>query len=402
MRNPTSAQHPPARDAAGNRMRDGADSPAVLVDCVVRSDAAVKPGGDTVQIRAYTKYLADRGFDIREVPFHPAMQLRDRAVVHVFNVDRPFEFLLACRAARGHRIVVSPIHHEIGRVRAMRSADRGRGLVSLSARVLPEGLREWLATAYRGVRGSRGAPGTAATALAAMQLLPQVPTVWRRAGRQLDEVASVALLAEGEGRDLRRLTGWTARNDVLVPNGRPEDLDLGLRRPWGQRPAGSIVIVGRIEPRKRQLDLARAAVRLGVPVRFVGPFADEGSAYSAAFREVVASSAVVQYDGSMERGEVLALLGSSRVLVNASWVEVQSLVDLEAATMGCAVVTSRTGHSREWLGDAVTAEDGDDLDGILRRAATLAAEDAPAPIPARYDRTWEQAAAQLEQAYLGD
>jgi glycosyltransferase involved in cell wall biosynthesis len=373
--------------------------PPVLVDCVVRSDAAHKSGGDTVQVREYTKHLAEWGFDVREVPFHPNMRLRAGAVVHVFNIDRPFEFLLAAHAGRGHRVVVSPIHHEIGRVRSMRAADTGRGLVSLSARILPETVREWLATGYRALRGSGGALAAVKAGLAVVLLAPIVPTVWRATGRALDEVAAVALLAEGEGRDLRRLTGWTARNEVVIPNGRPEDLDLGLRKRWVERPPGSIVVVGRIEPRKRQLDVARAATRLGIPVRFVGPFAAESSAYAVAFKEIVAEG-VVRHDGPMSRSEVLALLGASRVLVNASWVEVQSLVDLEAATMGCAVVTSRTGHSREWLGNAVTAEDGDDLDALLRRAMILSAADAPAPVTTDYDRTWLQAAEQLAQAYL--
>lgn len=360
----------------------------------------MKSGGDTVQVREYVRHLADWGVDVREIPFHPGMRLRPGSVVHVFNIDRPYEFLLACRAARGHRIVVSPIHHEIGRVRAMRAADNGRGLTSLSARVLPEPVREWLATGYRAVRGSAGAVGALTAGLAVVRLAHVVPWVWRATGRRLDQVAAVALLAEGEGRDLRALTGWSASNALIVPNGRPEDLDLGLRTPWAERPAGSIVVVGRIEPRKRQLEVARAATRLGIPVRFVGPFADEGGAYAAAFRAMVAEG-VVQYDGAKDRAEVLELLGTNRVLVNASWVEVQSLVDLEAATMGCAVATTSTGHSREWLGDAVIADDGDDLDALLRRARTLAAAGAPAPPAAHYDRTWEQAAEQLEQAYLG-
>jgi glycosyltransferase involved in cell wall biosynthesis len=372
----------------------------VLVDCVVRSDAMRKSGGDTVQVREYVRHLSGWGFDVREVPFSPRMRLREGAIVHVFNIDRPYEFLLACRRARGHRVVVSPIHHEIGRVRAMRAADSGRGLVSLSARLLPEAVREWLATGYRAVRGASGALGVVTAGLAVVGLAPTVPSVWRATGRRLDEVAAVALLAEGEGRDLRDLTGWRARNDVVIPNGRPEDLDLDRRQPWADRAPGSIVVVGRVEPRKRQLELARAATRLRIPVRFVGPFADEGSAYAAAFRDIVAEG-VATHDGPMDRAEVLALLGTSRVLVNASWVEVQSLVDLEAATMGCAVVTSETGHSREWLGDAVTAMDGDDLDAILRRASTLAAPSASAPEDGCYERTWQQAAEQLEQVYLG-
>jgi glycosyltransferase involved in cell wall biosynthesis len=371
----------------------------VTIDCVVRSDAPQKPGGDTVQVREYAKHLTAWGFDVREVPFSPGMQLRPGAVVHVFNIDRPFEFLLAVRAAGARRVVVSPIHHEISRVRAMRAADTGRGLVSLSARILPETVREWLATGFRALRRAATPSAALRSGLAVARLAPVVPRVWRTTGRALDGVAAVALLAEGEGRDLRLLTGWTVRNEVVIPNGRPEDLDLDLRRPWSDRPVGSIVVVGRIEPRKRQLDLARAATRTGIPVRFVGAFADEGSAYATAFKAVVAEG-VVQYDGPKDRADVLGVLGASRVLVNASWVEVQSLVDLEAATMGCAVVTSRTGHSREWLGDAVIAEDGDDLDALLRRADRLAAG-GEAPSTAPYDRTWLQAAEQLEEVYLG-
>ncbi len=56
----------------------------------------------------------------------------------------------------------------------------------------------------------------------------------------------------------------------------------------------------------------------------------------------------------MPHREVLAVYGKSRVLLNASWVEVQSLVDIEAASAGCFVVNTGSGSSMEWLGDAVT------------------------------------------------
>jgi glycosyltransferase involved in cell wall biosynthesis len=222
--------------------------------------------------------------------------------------------------------------------------------------------------------------------------------MWRAAGRCLDAADAVALLALGEGEHLRRLTGWRADNAVLVPNGRPEDLDLTSALPWRERPVGSILVVGRVEPRKRQLELARSADRLGIPVRFVGPISDPGSGWAAEFEALAATSASVVHLGGVDRPEVLRLLGGTRVLVNASWVEVQSLVDLEAATMGCAVVTTPTGHSREWLGAAVTVPGTDSTDRLLQTAASIAAGD-EGPEPPAYGWTWERAAALLAELY---
>lgn len=351
-----------------------------------------------VQIAEYTHHLSGRGFDLRQVPFHPAMVLRSDAVVHVFNIDRPLDFLLACRAARGRRLIVSPIHHELTRVRRMRRAERGRGLRSAAGRILPERLREWLGTAMRSARLAATPSGLLATLRAVAWSAPRAARMWREAGRALDRADAVALLAEGEGTHLRQLTGWRTDNAVLVPNGRPEDLDLSGRRPWADRTAGSILVVGRIEPRKRQLELARSADRLGIPVRFAGPISDPGTVWANEFEALAASSPFVEHLGGLDRTDVLKLLGGTRVLVNASWVEVQSLVDLEAVTMGCAVVSTPTGHSREWLGDAVTVPGGDDPDTLLTTAASIAAQDA-GPDRTRYQWTWGRAADRLAELY---
>src|SRR3954447_1894776 len=272
----------------------------LLVDCVVRSDAELKSGGDTVQIREYARYLAPRGVDVREVPFHPTMTFRPGAVVHIFNVDRPLEYLVASRIARSHPRLVSPIHHNIGRVRRMRAAERGRGLTSLVGRVLPEVGREWLGLVVRAQRRSTTIGQRLASAWTGVATVPALPNVWRRVGAELDRAEAVALLAQGEGTDLAALTGWQRSNAVVVPNGRPEDTDLRQRREWPDR-SEEILVVGRIEPRKRQLELARAADRLRIRVTFIGQRSNAGDAYTRAFDRLAASSPFVQYIGSLER-----------------------------------------------------------------------------------------------------
>lgn len=368
------------------------------MDIVVRSDAPTKSGGDSVQIAEYGPTFRSAGIDAREVPFHPAMRFRRGAVVHVFNVDRPFEFIAAARRARRHPLVVSPIHHDAAKVRAMRGADSGRGIVSVAGR-LPEPVREWLATVVRSLRASKDPRSFIDTVGMAALALPQIPTVWRTAGAYLEDADAVALLARGEGTDLASLTRWSRRNEVLVPNGRPEDLDLARRRGWDERPVGSIVVVGRIEPRKRQLEIAQAADRLGVPITFYGPRFNEGDDYTRAFDGLAESSSSVTYGGAVGRAEVLRIMGTTRVLVNASWVEVQSLVDLEAAFMGCAVVASAAGHSKEWLGDSVTEiESGDPFD-IVAAARDIASDGQRSVVEPSYDWTWARSAGVLIEVY---
>ena len=93
----------------------------------------------------------------------------------------------------------------------------------------------------------------------------------------------------------------------------------------------------------------------------------------------------------------MGLLSDSRVLVNASWVEVQSLVDLEAAAMGCCVVASPAGHTVEWLGRGVREVPGS-MDQILDVALEQARTTEPPP-KLDYRWTWEDAAAALDRVY---
>ena len=67
------------------------------VDFIVRSDTNEKFGGDSLQLDAYMRRLAARGYDVRAVPFRPELDLREGAIVHVLNIVRPYDFLDAMR-----------------------------------------------------------------------------------------------------------------------------------------------------------------------------------------------------------------------------------------------------------------------------------------------------------------
>jgi glycosyltransferase involved in cell wall biosynthesis len=181
-----------------------------------------------------------------------------------------------------------------------------------------------------------------------------------------------------------------------VPNGLPDHHDVE-RLPWADRDRG-LLVVGRVEPRKRQLDIAKAASELGVRTTFVGELTRSAPRYADDFCRVLDGSVSLSYMGRLAPNEVVRLMGRHRVLLNMSWVEVQSLVDLEASAMGCHVVASSAGHSAEWLPHHVTTVDRFDVVGAVRQALDLSLLDVEPP-PFEYQFSWEDAARRLLHTY---
>jgi glycosyltransferase involved in cell wall biosynthesis len=373
----------------------------VLIDFIVRSDSPTKSGGDSLQIAEYIQRLERRGADCRIIPFTPSMKVRDGAIAHIVNMDRPFDLLSSIAAADGHPVVVSPIHHDLHFVRQMRLADNGWSLRTIIGHVLPEPMRELLGF---GVRSFRSAASTLDRLSAVRSLLAAIvvaPRVWRHVGAALDGVSAVALLARGEGVSIQRDTGWRGRNAILVPNGHPPMSHIeALRKESRMRNIG-ILSVGRIELRKRQLEVAREALRQATNVVFVGPAPAGGSRYASEFSRVVNESrGLLEWRGLASHSEVLELMSRARVVINASWVEVQSLVDIEAAFSGCQVVVAGGGNSRESLIDHIHEITQDGVGALLREAASLSDNPGPVrfPLPTW---SWDDAVDALANVYVG-
>jgi glycosyltransferase involved in cell wall biosynthesis len=327
------------------------------------------------------------------------MQFSQGSIVHIVNIDRPYEFLSAIRAARGHRIFVSPIHHQSSAVRRMRRAETGQGIRSFIGRVLPESGRELLAYAARSFK-SDNRPSAGVGIRDAFFSLQASPSLWQRVGKALQEVEAVAVLALGESRDLQADTSWDRRNEVVIPNGLPKLPDArieNLGNEWSQREHG-IVVAGRVEPRKRQLEIAREAIRTGVKVLFIGAASDNASSYAREFRALILSNDNVTWAGSVEHDKVLQIFQDTKVLLNVSWVEVQSLVDLEAASSGCFVVANSAGNSKEWLPNHVTSGALDSISEALSAADQLTRQESGPGLPS-YSWTWEMCATELDILY---
>ena len=151
--------------------------------------------------------------------------------------------------------------------------------------------------------------------------------------------------------------------------------ESGYRSP-GPRRASSVLFVGRLEPEKGALVLARVASRIkGLEsITFIGEGADRES-IEAATRQL---GQRVRFIGAATRLEVYSEMLRSEVAVVPSTTEGFGLVAFEASVLGAVIVAADVGGLREavadrpviwWAGDEETL--GTRIDRALEVAARL-------------------------------
>lgn len=188
----------------------------------------------------------------------------------------------------------------------------------------------------------------------------------------------------------------------VVPNGiDPVRFDPAREFPFPSKLAdagldskGYLLIAARLDIDKNQLEFCRALSGSGIPIVLCGPAPEHG--YLDACRQV--SSCVL---GPAHGDELLALMLHARVHALPSYRETPGLANLEAAALGCTIVSTEVGSAREYFGDSAFYCAPWSAAGM--RAAALQAWNAK-PDPAlsariRTDFTWDRAAAETLAAY---
>jgi glycosyltransferase involved in cell wall biosynthesis len=191
---------------------------------------------------------------------------------------------------------------------------------------------------------------------------------------------------------LRRDFGVTGANFTQVPNGIER---LATPVPGAQR--RGILVVGRIEERKRQLELLRHAEKKNVGLTFIGPANANSSTYAKTFAGEVAVSRHSTWLGALTHEAVMAQMSRARVVLNLSWVEVQSLVELEAVASGCFVVAGSSGGNAAQFPDLVRAVHPADIEQAFRLVRDLESKEPPVA-PVQYP-SWADVARGLAQVY---
>jgi glycosyltransferase involved in cell wall biosynthesis len=327
-----------------------------------------QPGGGEVQMIKTAEALGKLGADVRLFdPWHD--RLESAEWLHLFGTLPEYLELARRAKSAGTRVALSPIawYDPVVNWRLEPSLPRKlRGVASWTAR----------------------------------RLFPSLPS-WRR---ELTHAADLLLPnSRAEARQLTTLFGADPRKIVVVPNGVDPRFAHGeawrFEKTFGV--ANFVLVPGRIEPRKNQLNVIRALAGTTTDLVIVGDAHPDHTSYFERCR--AAAEPNVRFLGRIDHESPMmaAAYRAARVVVLASWFETPGLAALEGALAGASIVITERGCAREYFGKAARYVRPNDVAGI-RAAVRDAIAGRPSSelrdtIMRRFD--WRHAAEQTLAAY---
>jgi glycosyltransferase involved in cell wall biosynthesis len=176
-------------------------------------------------------------------------------------------------------------------------------------------------------------------------------------------------------------------NDRVIPNEKYRD---------------HILVVGRIEGIKNQLNVIKAVINSPYQLTVIGKSSLNQRSYYQMCRQIAAGHSNIHFvEEQLSHDKLASIYKAAKVHVLASWFETTGLVSLEAGLMGCNLVVTKKGDTEEYFRDMVHYCEPDDTDSI--RNAIDKAFNAPvndklkSTIQQEYN--WNQTAMQTLEAY---
>lgn len=347
---------------------------------IARSTLYTSPGGDTRQADLTARHLRKIGVHVDVLLTNQSIDYGQYDLLHFFNIIRPADILRHTSRTKVP-YVLSTIFVEYGH-----EADEGGLRGRLHKTIGTDGVEYIKAVARRLKNGER---------------IRSVAYIMRGHRRAVIKAAlGAAILLPNSESEYRRLVQryGVRRPYHVVPNG--VDTERILAK-YEKLPDynGAVICMGRIEPRKNQLRLIQALRGSGYKLIICGAASPNHAAYEQRCREAAGDDCT--FAGWLNSSELFAAYASAKVHVLPSFFETTGLSSLEAAAMGCNIVITDRGDTRDYFGENAWYCNPEDIHSV--RAAVDAAYAAP------YDEsfrtyilehyTWERAAQETFAAY---
>ncbi len=183
---------------------------------------------------------------------------------------------------------------------------------------------------------------------AAKTFLPFVPSKRKR----MMEISDLLLPnSQTEADQLKSFFGMPESKIITVPNGVDssfaEAMPENFVTEYGFR--DFVLCVGRIEPRKNQLNMVRALSGIQAPVVFIGDYVPHYKAYYDHCRKEAGKN--IHFLGPLPHHTLPSAYAACKTFVLTSWLETPGLAALEAGLAGSNVVITTEGATREYFQD---------------------------------------------------
>lgn len=347
---------------------------------ITRSTLYKIPGGDTVQVMQTAQQLNTMGIDAEIVLTNDDINYGKYDLLHFFNLIRPADILYHSKKAK-KPFVVSTILCNYTEYDKQHRKGWGTLFTYLQGDAI-----EYIKTMARWVLGK--------------DHLSSLDYTWKGQRKSIIEILQhAAMILPNSESEYRRVQQNYASNvkHLVVPNGVNPGMFNNV--PAIKKEEKLVLCVARIEGIKNQINLIKALNNTSFKLLIIGAFAPNQAGYYRACRDIAAAN--VYFIDHIPQDELVVYYRRAKVHVLPSWFETTGLSSIEAAVMGCNIVITDKGDTREYFGDDAFYCNPSTPESI--RAAVEKASAAPfnenlqQKILKQY--TWEQAAIQTLKAY---
>ncbi|WP_276485266.1 glycosyltransferase family 4 protein [Paraflavitalea pollutisoli] len=297
---------------------------------ISRATLYTDKGGDTIQVINTAHYLQNLGIDVTIRLCNETIDYSGFDLLHFFNIIRPADILIHIQRS-GKPFVISTIYVDYAEYE---KTVRG-GVAGFVFRTFSPDLIEYAKVLAR--------------ALINGEKIISPSYVLLGHSRSIKKIIRNAamLLPNSENEYLRLLAHYhTKGNYRVIPNAINPSL-FSIGKTELQRDNQLILCVGRIEGRKNQLNLIRAVNNTAYRLILIGsPSPNQRQYYAACEAEAGPN---VSFIDVLPQEELVRYYQLAKVHVLASWFETTGLSSLEAAAMGCNIVVTEKGDTREYF-----------------------------------------------------
>lgn len=309
----------------------------------IRANAFTCPGGDTIQLQKTREALTAMGYDVDlSLDLRPDLSQYD--VVHLFNITRVQETYIQIQNAvkQKKHIVLSTIYWPNTEFEKLSG---GTGLRGLLGKIFSIDQTESIKAFAKYLLMGNHDEGTKYL----------ITHSYQKMQRYILENTEVFLPnAYEEMMQIKKHLKFSADDAriVVVPNA----IDITAVKTAEQRAAKYekykdwLVCVGRIDARKNQLKLLEALQNSDYNLLLIGKCSPGQKGYFKKVMKEIKGNPHIKYIEQLPNEELYQLYRVCKVSVLPSWFETPGLVSLEAASMGCNIVISDKGTTKDYFG----------------------------------------------------
>ncbi|GAC1447902.1 MAG: glycosyltransferase [Chitinophagaceae bacterium] len=353
----------------------------IRVAMITRSTLYTASGGDTIQALQTARMLGSYGIEADIKLTHEAINYSRYHLLHFFNITRPADILYHIKKTNIPFVISTILINYSEYDKYYR-----KGIAGILFRYLQADAIEYMKAISRWVAGK--------------DRMMTVSYMWKGQKRSILEILKKArLVLPNSVSEYRRLSkSYGCHNSYMVVpnavNGHLFRFNSHLKKD-----PHLVLCVARIEGIKNQLTLIRALNNTRYQLVIIGAPAPNQLSYYQACRETAADN--ISFTDHLPQEELVAYYQKAKVHVLPSWFETTGLSSLEAAAMGCSIVITDRGDTKEYFGnDAVycTPASPATIYNAVEKACSLPCNTAlQQKIATQY--TWQQASLYTAEGY---